>query len=257
MKKQSSLWPREHGAYMELAFPIVSAWIAGAPTVAALALGFGAFAAFLAHEPLLVAVGGRGARRRREDGPRAHARVLWLGVVAAALGGVGLGLAPPLARALSIVPAIGAAIVLWLAARGNERNLGGEITVAVALASVALPVAVAAELSLTDSLAIVAVWAIGQTIGTTAARGVIIRGRDGGRCLLIAAIAAVVATTSAAGLGVAGAVSPVLALAFAPLAAFAVGVALKPPSPKRMHAVGFGLVGGCALTLVLLVTALA
>ena len=66
-----SLLPHEHGAYGQVAMPLVCALALGRPGVAAALLAAGAFAGFLSYEPLLVATGNRGKRARDEDGPRA------------------------------------------------------------------------------------------------------------------------------------------------------------------------------------------
>ena len=90
-----SLAPREHGAYGQLAFPLLCALALGRPSWAG-ALSCVAFAAlFAAHEPALVLAGKRGARARQIGGRRAR-KVLaaWLalglaaGLGAAAVGGV-------------------------------------------------------------------------------------------------------------------------------------------------------------------------
>jgi uncharacterized membrane protein YdjX (TVP38/TMEM64 family) len=45
------MWPKEHGAYGQLAFPLVTAFaVAGIPPAAALT-ALAAVAAFVAHEP--------------------------------------------------------------------------------------------------------------------------------------------------------------------------------------------------------------
>ena len=56
--------PREHGAYGQLLLPVLTAMAMGRPTLAAVALAASAAAAFVAHEPLMVLIGRRGARAR-------------------------------------------------------------------------------------------------------------------------------------------------------------------------------------------------
>jgi peptidoglycan/LPS O-acetylase OafA/YrhL len=60
---QRSLWPREHGAYFQLALPLLAACARRAPSVAMVLLALAAAAAFVAHEPLRVVLGHRGSRR--------------------------------------------------------------------------------------------------------------------------------------------------------------------------------------------------
>src|SRR5512137_627440 len=108
-----SLLPHEHGAYGQVALPLVCALALGRPGMAAALLAAGAFAGFLSYEPLLVAVGNRGQRARDEDGPRARRLAAGLLAAAVALAGAGFLLSPPPARLASAVPpALAAAIAL-------------------------------------------------------------------------------------------------------------------------------------------------
>ena len=68
--RRRSLWPREHGAYAQLAAPLLTALVIVRPTVAAALLALAACIAFLANEPLLVVLGHRGKRMREQDGRR-------------------------------------------------------------------------------------------------------------------------------------------------------------------------------------------
>ena len=53
------MFPKEHGAYGQLLFPIATALLIARPTAAALAIAGAAVAAFLLHEWLLVTISGR------------------------------------------------------------------------------------------------------------------------------------------------------------------------------------------------------
>jgi hypothetical protein len=92
---QRTLVPREHGAYGQLAMPLLTALAIGRPGISALALTAAVVLAFVAHEPLLVAVGQRGPRALELDGARARRRLVWLGALVLACGALGLALAPP------------------------------------------------------------------------------------------------------------------------------------------------------------------
>ncbi|HET7503266.1 MAG TPA: YwiC-like family protein [Kofleriaceae bacterium] len=63
-----SLWPREHGAYVQLLAPLATAMVATRPTIAGAAIAAGACLAFLASEPLRVLLGARGARLQETAG---------------------------------------------------------------------------------------------------------------------------------------------------------------------------------------------
>lgn len=246
------LWPREHGAYMQLGFPLLSAWVLGRPDAAAFALGAAAVLAFLAHEPLMVAVGGRGARRRREQGPAARQQLTLLMGLGGAMGGVGLWLADPMVRWLALAAVACAAPAALLALRGRERSLPAELYLSAVLASLALPVAVASGMAMADAASLVLVWAMGFGLGTLAARGVLLQRRDGGMGLRVAASVAVMVVAGGAALTVSGLVPSAWVLAPLPFAVVALGVAFKPPPPRRMMAMGFTLMGACVATLLVL-----
>ncbi|HEY5937251.1 MAG TPA: YwiC-like family protein, partial [Kofleriaceae bacterium] len=93
MTRPRSLWPREHGAYVQLLVPLLTGLAARVPTIAAVLLAIAACAAFLANEPLLVVLGHRGARMKTRDGDRARARLVLLASIAFACGAGGLALA--------------------------------------------------------------------------------------------------------------------------------------------------------------------
>ena len=252
MQKRVSLWPKEHGAYVQLAFPILSAWLLGAPGVDAILLGLAAFAAFLAHEPMMLAAGRRGPRKQEATRGRATRRLLVLALVAAALGGLAIGFTTPLVRGALIVPASLGAIALVLAATGREHSLAGELYATVSLTSIAFPVALAAGLGVERAITAVGVWAVGFSLATIAARGVLFQKKDGGRTLRLAVASSIVAALASLALAMLRVVTPWIALAPMPFALAATLLALFPPTPKHMHALGFALVFAATVTLGLL-----
>jgi hypothetical protein len=254
-RRAPSLWPREHGAYMQLAFPMVSAWILGRPGFTAFALGVAAWAVFLAHEPLMVVAGRRGPRRQREQGPAAVGRLTVLTGVAGGLGAVALWLAQPLVRWLVVVMACVGAVSLVLAWVGRERHLLSEVYLSFALAAVALPVAVASGLAVEHALLLVGTWTVAFTLGTVAARGVLLQKRDGERGLRFASALAVMAGAGGGALAATGVVAPMFAFAPLPFVAVALVLTVSPPSPRRMMAIGFALLGACLATLLILALA--
>jgi hypothetical protein len=247
-----SLWPKEHGAYVQLALPLLAAWLLGAPRLDAFLLGVAAFVAFVAHEPLMLMTGRRGERKRDATRGRAERRLVWLAAVAAALGGFAFGLTVPVARVAIAGPACLGAIAVLLAATGRERSLLGEVWVTASLTSVSLPVALASGLGLERSITMVLVWAAGFAVATVAARGVLFQKKDRGRGLRLAIVWAVLLAVACLALTAFGIVDPWIALAPLPFAAAATLIAMRPPSPKRMHALGFALVAAGLLSLLLL-----
>src|SRR4051812_49522750 len=106
--------PREHGAYGQLLFPLVTALAVGRPRVVAWLLAASAVGAFLAHEPLLVLLGQRGARAARAQRGQA---AIWFGGTAVAAAGGGGGAGAMLAADVGGVlvgPAAGAAPLVVL-----------------------------------------------------------------------------------------------------------------------------------------------
>ncbi len=80
------LLPREHGAYAELGFPLLSGLVLGSPGAASWLFVAAAILLFLANEPLVILLGVRGRRAREEMGPAARRLVLGLGGLGAAAG---------------------------------------------------------------------------------------------------------------------------------------------------------------------------
>src|SRR6185369_11691160 len=101
------------------------------PSVASVLVGVAACLAFLAHEPLLVSLGVRGARMKQNDGRRARSWFAILAGTAAATGTLALVLAPvatlPFAAAVGLL----GAMLIVLAHRRAEHTLHGELFAAV------------------------------------------------------------------------------------------------------------------------------
>lgn len=171
--RRRPLFPKEHGAYGQLGLPLVTAVALGRPTVAALGLVVAFAASFVAHESLLVLIGHRGGRAKRDDGGRARAQLGALSMIAAAGAAVGcdeggrpvvIALALPGALALAMAPLI---------EQRRERSAPGEVLAAVALSSTALPVGLASGASWAASLTAAAAWALGFAVITVVIRGVL------------------------------------------------------------------------------------
>ncbi|MBX7191672.1 MAG: YwiC-like family protein [Sandaracinaceae bacterium] len=247
-RNERSLYPREHGASMELLFPLLSAFALGAPTLAGIALAISVILVFVSHEAVLVLLGRRGEAFRRERGAEARRMVLAMLIPASLLGLGALLWLSSAARLAVIVPFV-LAIPAWIVAlRGeSQRTLPVELWVGTALASVALPVALDAGLSPERAIALVLVWAVSHGLGTVAARAVLYRAKDGGRGLVVARVASLVLALVCVGTTVAGTSmgSSLAWVAITPLpwAICALYLASRPPPPTRMSAIGYGLVG--------------
>ncbi len=252
-----SMFPREHGAWGQLALPLATALAIGRPTAAALLLTAAAVLAFVSHEPALVLLGQRGRRVLDEERGRARRWLLSTGALAAAAGVAGVVLAPTIARAALAAPAGLAAAVAWLAVRRLEQTIAGEIVVAAALASTGLAVALAGGAAPIDAAAAALAWIVAFSAATLAVQVILVRvrskgERDPGR--LHAAVAALLVVAAAA-LSAAG-LPRTLALAVLPTPLLSIAVCLGLVSPRRLRGLGWAMVGSSTLTLAILVAGL-
>jgi hypothetical protein len=250
------LWPREHGAWSQMALPLATALLLGRPGAAAWLLALAAALAFLGHEPALVLLGTRGARARAESGALARRMLLPLGAGALAAGLAGLWLAPAAARLAALAPAALALATALLARRRLEMTTGGEVVAGAAMAAAGLPVALAGGASPRAALAASLAWTLSFALAALAVEAVLARGRPGARDLgarnawLSAAVLGGSLLLPAAGL------PWVVPLALFPIAAFAVGVCLGRVGPQRLRRLGWILVVATLAMLVLLAAGL-
>ena len=250
-----SLAPREHGAYGQLGFPLLTALCAAWPRPAGLLFAASAVTLFLAHEPALVAFGRRGERVREEEGGRASRIFLALLAAGCALGVAALWLAPAPARLGAAVAAVLAVLLVGAVALGIEKTLPGELIAAAAMTSAALPVATADGLHWSLAVSIWGAWLFGFAAAVFPVRAVIVEHKTRAPSAGIRLTGTLLAIGLAAALAVAGELPPQLVLAAAPLFAASIWIALRPPSMKAMTRAGWTLMGAGALTTVLMVAA--
>jgi len=247
-----SLLPKEHGAYAELAVPMLAALAAGAPGASALLLAAGAWALFLAHEPALVLLGRRGERARTEHRERAVIRLRILGLAGVVLGAPGLVLAPPVVRWASLAVAALAIVFAALVALGHERSTAGEVLAAIVLAGVAFPVGLACGIDLGVAARAWLVWSLGFVAVVIPARSI-----GAARRLSTPVGIRVLPAGLALGIGLAlwGPVFHGLELvALAPLVLSSGWLGIARPPPQRLRQIGWSIVAsallaGCVLVL--------
>jgi hypothetical protein len=255
--REMLLLPREHGAWSQLLVPLACALALGRPGPAAWLLAVAALLAFVAHEPLLVLLGLRGARVRAEHGARAGRWLAALGAGAAVAGVLGLLLAPRVARLGAIVPLALAAGVGWLVARRAEKTVAGEIAVAAALAAAASVVALAAGVAPRAALAATLAWTLLAAAATLAVHVILVRARSKGARDPGPVHATGAALLGLAAVALAGAGMPwALPVAVAPAVLLSIGMSLVPPSPRRLRQLGWTLVGASLWALAVLVAGL-
>lgn len=253
--------PKEHGAYAQLAFPILTALAIGGVSAPAMLTAVAATAAFLGHEAVVVLTGRRGPRARRDAGTRA---VLWL-VVAATLatmaGMAAVALSAAGTRWSFLVPLSGAVVVAWLFATHQEKSAAGEVMVALMLSSVALPICVSAGTPRPAGVTVTAAFAALFVVATLAVRVVVLRTRAGGNPRAVRA--------TRAGLGLACVVSSVVFVALrqwavpwmalgaaVPGVVAALAIASRPPAATDLRRLGWTLMLASAVTAATLVFAL-
>ena len=248
--------PREHGAYGQLLFPVVTAMALGRPSVAALAVAAGAVAAFVAHEPLLVLLGRRGARLRRAQRNEALRWLVVCGSAALVLGATGVALLPASNRWTVSVPLVLATVAAVWVARGKERSTSGEVLAAATLSSVSFPVAVASFTSTVVALTCALAFTAGFSAATVSVRAVIREAHSGGTVERVAALGTAVLLPSAVALLVFGRVIlPAALWAAVPMCGVALGLVIAVPRPHYLRQVGWTLVGASALTGIILLVA--
>ncbi len=252
------LIPREHGAYGQFGFPIAAALAAGRLSAAALALTVGCFAAFLVHESLLVLIGVRGPRARREHERTATRDGAWMAALALAGVSMGVWLTAPVDRWTILVPAVGACSVGVLALRHVEKTTAGEMIVAVTAASCALPVGVAAGLSRPAAALIWMAMTMGFWAATAAVRATIARQRREPHVPLRAGAALLAIASPPAVYAVARAVHvhPSIWIATVPLSMLSLVLAVFPPSARHLRQVGWALIAASAAAAALLASLL-
>ena len=261
---QRKMVPREHGAYAELLFPIVTVFLGGAPTTATWLLAIGAIAAFLANEPLLVLFGQRGTRMQREESDRAKRALLIFCLVAFGAGVAGLILSPAPVQVAVAVPLLLGVTLVMLAIQGLERSMVGEGLAAATLSSIAIPLGLSAGLGLTATLAVALIWLTTSLLGTAVVRLTVARTKAKSdeelrrvrfkRGLLILICSLVVAVGIAAPYGSPGGLW-VLAAAV-PVAVVVLALAILQPTARRLRLMGWSLVAANLCSLIAVVITL-
>jgi hypothetical protein len=250
-----ALLPREHGAYAQLAFPLLTGLGYARFQPGAVAFAVAALALFLAHEPVAVLSGVRGARLRGELEEAARGRLAFLAAAAAVAAVAAVGLAPLRGWLGAAVPAALGALLLPLFGRRGIKSVTGETLVAAASASLVLPLALTGPVPAERAVLAAAVWLAVYVPSILAVHAVKARHRaKAERRWTLAAT-----PVASAAIGVTGVALALLlppwgrpALAVLPpvLATLVVGLAL--PHPRHLKRIGWTMVAAYAAALVLL-----
>jgi hypothetical protein len=249
-----ALLPREHGAYGQLALPLITALAVAGLSTAGLLMALSAGAAFVAHEPAAVLLGLRGARASQDLRATAVRWLVACALVTLVAGAMAVLTMDRQARWSVVVPALPAAGLAAATMRGREKSWWGEVTAALAFAGLSVPVSMAAGASLRTAATVALPFALLFITSTLAVRVVILRVRGGGnphamRATRRAAFA--VTALGAAGLGwivAAGALPAAALVAASPGLLTALALAVRPPQPARLRTIGWTLVTVSVLT---------
>lgn len=258
MNTAKAVLPREYGAYAELAFPMMTALIAGGVTSAGACFILAVIAWFLVREPLAVLNGVRGARLEASLGAPAQRAAWLLGGLGAIGAAAGMLLAPPDARLWALVPGACAVVLAPALLRGRPKTLGAELVVAVALATMILPIGLSGRMSLAAALGASAVWATSFVLATLAVHAIKARAkpeRGAGWALWLTPVLAGLAVVTGL-VGAARGYWPwVVGLAVIPSALLVAAALAVGTHPRRLKRVGWSLVGANLVTLTLLLVA--
>jgi hypothetical protein len=250
------LWPREHGAYAQLGYPLLTGLILAGGQPGSLAFAVAGIALFLAHEPMAVIMGMRGVRLR-DSLVRPARRRLWL---LAAVAGLGLGaavvFAPWRAWQAALVPAVPGLALVPLFFTHRIKTLGGEIVAAAAFSASLLPVALSGPVTVEVAAVAAGVWFAATVPAIVSVHAVKIshKGRPRGRWLLVATPTLAVLVTIAA-IVVATLPAPaVRALAVLPPVVAVLAIGLIRPHPRHLKRIGWTMVAANTLALVLVLS---
>jgi hypothetical protein len=252
--------PKEHGAYGQVAFPLVTAFAVAGFSPAGLLLAAAVIAGFLAHEPAAILLGLRGSRAHRELGATAR---WWLACCLGVVIVTGLGavvVLDSIDRWSLAIPAIPLIQLVLAMVNGQEKSWYGEAAAALAFAGVSAPITMAAGASIDVALAVAIPFAVLFATTTLAVRVVILRVRGGGN-------PRAAATTRHAALVIAGASAALMSvlaivgwlrwsvpIASAPGLLAAAIVSARPPAAARLRTLGWTLVAVSTLTAVIVMT---
>ena len=253
-----SLFPKEHGAYAQLAFPLVTGMALAVPTLSTLLLGAAGVAFFLANESAAILLGARGVRLKNQEGSRAKFWGSWLLGIGCVLGVVGLVSGWPDVWPSVLLPFMAFLLLVPGVLLGRQKTVRGEFLVITAFTTLILPMAAASGVDPMRAALASAVWWVSFGLGTLEVRAIKARHKAKGRTGWTrwvpqltsgAVVAGAVFLTLGQG-GDPALAGPAAALLVPALATFV--LSLVRVHPKQLKRVGWSLVAANSLALVLL-----
>jgi hypothetical protein len=236
----------------------VTALVIAGPTPAGVLLAVAVVCGFLAHEPLLLLLGGRGARARRATQTRA---TVWFTTTFGAMafaGAAAYHLTPAAFRWSFLLPLVPAVWVCANALTKQEDRASTQIAVALAFAFTAIPICLVAGLGTLTAASVGFVFASVYVTGVLCVRSIVLGKRGGGnparsrstrRALLAVEVVSAAAMSIAA---IRGWVPWPLMLALTP-GLFAPMALTMRPSPPTLKTVGWSLALASAAAALILI----
>jgi hypothetical protein len=253
------LLPREHGAYAQIIFPLLTALALGNGSAAQFYWAAAAMAVFVAHEPLLILAGERGRRSHTDLGGHAQKLAGSLSVVALVAGFLGWWHAPQSARLAVTLPLGLGIFLLPLIIYHREKTLPGELLVSLTFSTLLIPVAMAGGVALRAALIASAVWGTIFSMGTMMVRAVIANVKKAthgrwpvytsqGLSLAAIGVSFIVLLTDA--------LPALVAVAILPAALITFACSFMGVHPRHLRTLGWSLVGSNLFALAALAIAL-
>ncbi len=242
------LLPREHGAYGQLLVPLVTAlFVFGRPSLPSGLLVLSAILLFWSHEPMLVILGQRGTRPRRELGRRAGLLLPLLSL--GSLLGMLLALRdqPGLLWSLLLPLGLGLAVLPPMLLHKEKTTLA-ELLVALALSSWAVPVQQSKGVPLHVALLLWGSLALVFCVAVLSVRGLMKK-----LPLAYSVALSLLGLGVSLGLSEKGVLPPQSYVPQLPSLALAVGLWAVRPGPRYLRQVGWAIVSVSLLVITLLV----
>jgi hypothetical protein len=259
LARHELLLPREHGAYAEAVFPLLTGLTLGSTSPTAICLAAASAAFFFVHEPIAVMSGTRGRRAKETWGTKARNRFFLLVTAGVTCGLAAILLADRETRLATLAPCGCGGILLPAFLSGRLKTLLAEILVIATLSLMTLPMAVSNGVEWSMAWTAAGVWFLVFTLGTLGVHAIKARAKRtaGGEWTIIATPFAGV-FTFLAGLWAARAewLPPTVALALMLGGAIAAVLTMIPIHTRRLKTVGWTLVTANIATWVLLLLAL-
>jgi hypothetical protein len=246
--KYSWMMPKEHGAYAELALPMLTVLLGVHPNWTTLLYAIATVAFFLAHEPLLVVLGQRGRKQQREQFKRARLHLAVRTLVGVLGGAIAFGMSSWQQR-IWLLPSVGLFLLVSVAVKmGKEKTAWGELTATVCFTSVSLVLGTSVGLGWQTSCLVMAVWTFTFWLATLAVRSTSQSRKQIWPWERFAALVGSLVVLLVSGWLLAKDLRPwALALLFPSALSFVLGI--LQPHPRHLRRMGWGVVAVTMITL--------